>query len=544
MKYPYNAKILEHNIPASGPAACTFFAHVYLQNKSDWTWQQHSPEGNIIVLLLKIDGNVVGACPFPLPHAAPEKKVLFSFRWVSPDKIGNMSMELELVEQGIAPIETLLKTKIELKHPGADRSVSLVHTAFRHNPWYYLPSQGVYQSSSGRHYPLFVKEATGARFRDADNHEYIDYVCGWGACLLGYAEPRIARAVAQSLQTQSLTTLPNQLELELTEALCNLFPSAEMVLYGKNGSDVCTAAVRLARAFTRRPLVLFCGYHGWQDWNAEAFGFTHAAIPAHSPPIVHSFAPRNLPALKELFAQYSKQIAAVIIEPAAQIEGIDIPTQAADPNYLHAIARLCHENGSLLIFDEIFTGFRYLNGSVQQAVKIQPDLTCLGKALSGGMPLSALIGRRDIFETSMHQIAYDATFKSEPYSFAAALQAISIYQQEDVVTHVWEFGRRLMKGINELCQQFDIPAQMIGLPIRMTLAFDQSPDAVFMRTIVQQELLLEGIVCFRGFIFPSYAHAETVLVQTLDAFYAAFKQLKALRNSRKFISHLEIPLVQ
>ncbi|MEM9266409.1 MAG: aminotransferase class III-fold pyridoxal phosphate-dependent enzyme [Cyanobacteria bacterium P01_F01_bin.13] len=544
MTQSYSAKVLEHNIPTTVSAGSTFFAHVYLRNNSNWTWQQHSPNGNVIVLLLKIGDTVVGACPFPLRQVAPQENVLFSFRWVSPDKPGKFTVELELAEQGVAILATLLKTKIKLTNASKDRSISLVQTAFRHNPWYYLPSQGVYQSSRGGHYPLFVKTASGSRFHDADNHEYIDYVCGWGACLLGYADPRIAKAVSQSLQLQSLTTLPNQQELELTGVLCNLFPSAEMVLYGKNGSDVCTAAVRLARAFTHRPIVLFCGYHGWQDWNAEAFGFTHAAIPEHQPPVVHSFATRNPDALKNLFSQHSDRIAAVIIEPAAQIEGIDGPIREADSEYLSIVSELCKENGSLLIFDEIFTGFRYLNGSVQQTVKLKPDLTCLGKALSGGMPLSALIGRRDIFETSMYQIAYDATFKGEPHSFAAALQAISIYQQEDVVDYVWNFGRRLMAEINSLCKQFDIPARMVGLPIRMTLAFEQIPDAVFMRTIVQQQLLLHGILCFRGVMIPSYAHTHDDLKQTLAAFRSAFKHLTVIRDRNKFISDLEIPLVQ
>lgn len=211
---------------------------------------------------------------------------------------------------------------------------------------------------------------------------------------------------------------------------------------------------------------------------------------------------------------------------------------------MHAVADLCQRQGSLLIFDEIFTGFRYLKGSVQQAINLQPDLTCLGKALGAGMPISTLIGRREIFQAAMHQIAYDATFKGEPHSFAAALQAIAIYQHENVIGHVWSFGQFLMDKINALCAQFALPAQMVGLPIRMTLAFEQSPDSVLMRTIVQQQLLLHGVLCFRGFMIPSFAHTTAELEQTIAAFEAAFQYLATLCDRGDLIRHLEIPLIQ
>ena len=538
------AQVLEHNIPHTVPQNTIQFAHISVINDSDESWQQNSPQGNPIVLVMKMGGVVVGTSPLPLPTIKPKVQVIFSFRWQALGSLGKVELTLEWAEQNVAYIGILMQLEIELKSSSASHAEQLMNTSFQQNPWFYLPSQGVSWSrhSCSRRYPLFVEKAKGSKFWDIDGNEFIDYVSGWGACLLGYAEPRVVSAVTHSLNSGSLTTLPNALEMKLTSQLCRWFPSAEMATFGKNGSDVTTAAVRLARAYTNRQKIFYCGYHGWQDWNAESFGIPKT-IPIHNPAIVGSFPCQNIEQLKILFKQYPDQIAGIVLEPAAQVEGIDGPIQPANANFLKAVAELCHSGGALLIFDEIFTGFRYLDGSVQQAVNVQPDLTCLGKSLSAGMPLSALVGRRDIFQNAMGKIAYDATFKGEPHSFAAALAALSIYQQEPVVQTVWQFGERLMNGINQLCLELRVPAKMVGLPIRMTLAFENTPDATLMRTFIQQQLLLQGILCYRGLMIPSYAHSEADLRLTLKAYQLAFESLHESMMHGNLLKQIEIPLV-
>ena len=538
------AQVLEHNIPHTVPQNTIQFAHISVINDSDESWQQNSPQGNPIVLVMKMGGVVVGTSPLPLPTIKPKVQVIFSFRWQALGSLGKVELTLEWAEQNVAYIGILMQLEIELKSSSASHAEQLMNTSFQQNPWFYLPSQGVSWSrhSCSRRYPLFVEKAKGSKFWDIDGNEFIDYVSGWGACLLGYAEPRVVSAVTHSLNSGSLTTLPNALEMKLTSQLCRWFPSAEMATFGKNGSDVTTAAVRLARAYTNRQKIFYCGYHGWQDWNAESFGIPKT-IPIHNPAIVGSFPCQNIEQLKILFKQYPDQIAGIVLEPAAQVEGIDGPIQPANANFLKAVAKLCHSEGALLIFDEIFTGFRYLDGSVQQAVNVQPDLTCLGKSLSAGMPLSALVGKRDIFQNAMGKIAYDATFKGEPHSFAAALAALSIYQQEPVVQTVWQFGERLMNGINQLCLELRVPAKMVGLPIRMTLAFENTPDATLMRTFIQQQLLLQGILCYRGLMIPSYAHSEADLRLTLKAYRLAFESLHESMMHGNLLKQIEIPLV-
>jgi glutamate-1-semialdehyde aminotransferase len=410
-----------------------------------------------------------------------------------------------------------------------------MESAYLRNPWFYLPSEGIHWSSSGAHYPLFVQEANGARFHDAEARAYLDYTCGWGACFLGHAEPRIAQAVADSLRRRALSGLPQDIEIELTERLCALFPGTEMALFGKNGSDVTTAAVRMARHFSGRPLILYGGYHGWHDWNRPD---ETQAVP---------FAPGNIQDLAELFARYRGQVAAVILEPAAWVGGVEGPVPDADPDFLYGVCKLCRREGALLIFDEIFTGFRYRKGSVQRAFGIRPDLTCLGKALGAGFPISALLGSRRIFFAVMDKIRYHPTYKGEPHAFAAALQAIRIHETEKPYVKVWNFGSKLMLGIDALCRRHNIAARMEGLPIRTVLRFAPTPDDAargpLVRTFLQQQLLQRGMVSFRGFLMPTAAHSQEDLSETLCIFDESLKALRQAELAHTLVKQLELPLI-
>jgi glutamate-1-semialdehyde 2,1-aminomutase len=407
-------------------------------------------------------------------------------------------------------------------------------TALERNYWFYVPTEGVYWAAGGSHYPLFVRDAKGASFIDAEGQEYIDYVMGWGACFLGYAAAPIADAVARTLTQTPLSALPNLLELELCEALAARFPCAEMTLFGKNGSDVTTAAVRLARNATGRPFVLFGGYHGWHDWNSPSLG---------NEPASADFASGDLAAVEAHFAQRPGQIAAVVVEPAARVAGIDGPVSVADADFLGALRRLCDREGSLLVYDEIWTGFRYLDGSVMAHTGVIPDLVCLGKALANGMPLAALTGRSEIFRSAIHRINYTPTFKGEVYSFAAALAALEVYRERDVAAEVWAYGRNLMEALDERFSATGVPLAMSGLPVRMVPAFqiDDVRRRTLARTLLQQELLKAGIVSFRGFMLPSAAHGEREFEQTLAAFDRALPVVRRALETDGFARVLEVP---
>jgi glutamate-1-semialdehyde 2,1-aminomutase len=548
MQRQYRPEVITHNLPRAMPTGTMRYLHIQLRNTSGQDWHRRAPCGNPPRLLLTVDRTVVGRATLSSPNVVVGDEATFSFRWRSPDQPGTIPVGLELVEPGLPFLSPgsvqLLCAELELHLPNNSRSEALMHSAFQHNPWFWLPSEGIHWSASGGRYPLFVISAAGARCRDAEGREFVDYVCGWGSCLLGYADARVTAAIAESLRETAITTLPSVREVQLAEALCARFPGAEMVIFGKNGSDVCTAAVRLARAFTGRTVILHSGYHGWQDWCVEPRGFAHTSVPERERRLVYRFPSDDLNTLSALLEANRGRVAAVMLEPAVQIGGIEGPIPDADPGFLRAVSKQTRRAGALLVFDEIFTGFRYPGGSVQNAVGLRPDLTCLGKALGAGMPLAALIGRRDVFESGMHRIAYDATFKGEPHSFAAALRALSIYDEADIPGRVAAFGRRLIDGIEERIVRHGIPARVVGTPIRLTLSYPDRRDAVFLRTFVQQQLLLHGVLTFRGVMMPSAAHNDADLAWTLSAYDATFTALRNALQRNAVLENLEIPLIQ
>jgi glutamate-1-semialdehyde aminotransferase len=216
----------------------------------------------------------------------------------------------------------------------------------------------------------------------------------------------------------------------------------------------------------------------------------------------------------------------------------------ADEQFLRELASLCRSRGTLLIFDEIFTGFRHPHGSVQRATGVYPDLACFGKALSSGLPLSALVGRRDVL-SHVREIFYHPTFKGEAYSFAAAAAALRFYVETDVPTVVATFGTKLMQGVDDVSERVGVDGGMVGLPYRMVYRF-REPDAcrrALMRTLLQQELLKGGVMTFRGFLLPSIAHGDSELGRTLSAYEAALRRVAEACDSAYLEPSLEIPTI-
>jgi glutamate-1-semialdehyde aminotransferase len=377
--------------------------------------------------------------------------------------------------------------------------------------------------------------------RDAEGNEWIDYVMAGGAALLGYAHPEIQAAIARQLTSSAVATLAHMLEVRVTELLCEVIPSAEMVLFGKHGSDACTAAIRTARLHTGRRKVLYSGYHGWHDWFAEIL--QPRLTPPGEPAALFPFELNHGAAFDACVEAHRGEIAAVILEPAAQAVTLDDPPGEADPAFLRHVADVCRAQGAVLIFDEIVTGFRYPHGTVQRATGVSPDLTCLGKALSGGMPLSALVGRREVMRAAQ-QAAYMPTFRGEVYSLAAAAAALEIHRRQDVPGQISAIGEALRDAVNQLSDDLGIRGGLIGVPCRMIYRFDE-PDPkrrVPMRTLLQQELLQRGVLTYKGFMSPSLAHGARDLDETVSAFRGALARVREVAAEGAFVRHLEIPL--
>jgi glutamate-1-semialdehyde 2,1-aminomutase len=547
--YPYGVEWLCHNVPRGWAQGSMQAVYVRARNTGTRVWRASADGGKCVDLVMRFNGTVqhMARVPHDVPPGAP---VTFGFALLVPFVLFRSAAETEisfnLVEQNVAwfhdhGVESLT-VPVETLPAEAGAAAEALQVGGMTCNAFYLPSGGVSRGRDGKRYPLFARDACGCRVRDLEGNEWIDYVMGWGSALLGYARPEISAAIGAELGSGSVLGLPHALELEVAQRLCETIPCCEATLFGKNGSDVCTAAVRIARMHTGRPNVLFSGYSGWQEPFAQAFE-PGLAQPGHAQ-TAFRFTTGDMARVRALFAEHAGQVAAVILEPAAQVEGVDGPVRDADPAFLRALADTCRQHGALLIFDEIMTGFRYPGGSVQKATGVVPDLACFGKALTSAMPLSVLVGRRDVMK-SVGRIFYHPTFKGEAYSFAAAAAALRIYENEDVPGRVAAFGRRLMDSVNEASRRAGVDGALVGLPFRMVYRFNE-PDAgrrTLMRTLLQQELLKRGVLSFRGFLLPSTAHGDAELEQTTDAFEAALRRVAEVGGRNCFEEELEIPPV-
>ena len=426
---------VDHNIPASIPANTLRACWLSLENRGSTPWHQDNRHRSGPGLAIYVNESCLTTLKIPAPIVQPNERVTLHWTFRTPAAVGSQVLKIVMVGTDAAPIDpdgATLRVNFETTNEAPSATSRLMDEAFARNSWFSFPSQGISWSTTGHGYPLFAREAKGCRLTDHEGRPYIDYVMGWGCALLGYANGRIQRAVGDALGSAGILSLPSLLEMDVTRMLHASFECAEMAVFSKNGSDVCTAAARLARRYTGRLTILVCGYHGWQDWYVESFGFHTTGVPERSEPLIVRFPFNDLAEFKRLMKVHRGQVAAVMLEPAGPVEGLNSPLHDANPEFLNQVAAIARSEGSLLIFDEIMTGFRYPRGSVQRATGVTPDLACFGKALSAGMPLSALVGRARIFETAMSKIYYGPTFKSEAYSFAAAKAALMFYQEEDV----------------------------------------------------------------------------------------------------------------
>src|SRR3990167_6285478 len=235
--------------------------------------------------------------------------------------------------------------------------------------------------------PYFIKKGKGSHVWDADNNEYVDFVNALAAITLGYNDPDVTNAVKAQLEEGTIFSLPHELEMQVAEKIVEMVPCAEMVRFGKNGSDVTAGAIRLARAYTKRDHVAVCGYHGWQDWYIGSTA-RNLGVPKSTRDLTHVFTYNDIDSLNKIFKEYPDQVAAVIMEPMNTTEPLD--------GFLEKVRELTHKNGAVFIFDETITGFRYANGGAQEYFGVTPDLATFGKGIANGYPLSVLAGRKDI----------------------------------------------------------------------------------------------------------------------------------------------------
>jgi glutamate-1-semialdehyde 2,1-aminomutase/spore coat polysaccharide biosynthesis protein SpsF len=379
--------------------------------------------------------------------------------------------------------------------------------------------------------PVFLKRGKGCRVWDVDGNEYIDYVQGLLPNILGYAHDEVnAAAMAQYAEGHSFS-LPHTLEIELAERLTHLIPSAEMVRFGKNGSDATSGAVRASRAFTGRERIACCGYHGWQDWY---IGSTtrNRGVPQAVRDLTHPFPYNDLAALDALLSMHPGEFAAVIMEPVNFV--------TPKPGYLQGVKDLAHRHGALLIFDEICVGFHFGLGGAQKRLGVTPDLSAFGKAMGNGFPIAAIVGRADVMAV-FDEIFVSFTFAGEVASMAASMKVLDILEHTDALNRLASAGRKLQDGFNALAKQAGLNDRLscVGYPEWSLIKF---PD-LLTRSLWQQEMAKRGVLQLVTHNMTA-AHDEAAVQQTLEAYAAGFKTLAGWLSDADPAVHLEGPPIE
>jgi glutamate-1-semialdehyde aminotransferase/spore coat polysaccharide biosynthesis protein SpsF (cytidylyltransferase family) len=385
--------------------------------------------------------------------------------------------------------------------------------------------------------PVYLQRGHGHKVWDVDGNEYIDYIQGLLANILGYAHEEVNDAVIQQMQEGISFSLPHSLEITLAEKLKEIIPCAEMVRFGKNGSDVTAGAVRAARAFTGRDRVAACGYHGWQDWY---IGSTtrNAGVPEGVQKLTHTFPYNDLEKLEALLLQYPQEFAAVIMEPLNFTEPL--------PGYLQGVRELTQKHGCLLIFDEICSGWVFGLGGAQKLFQVTPDLACFGKAMGNGFPISCVVGKSDVMQV-FQEIFFSFTFGGEAGSLAAALKVIEILETTDALTQISQQGKILQDGFNSLAREAGLGNRFecTGRPQWGLLKFKNSEgkESLLERSLFQQETVKRGILLLATHNMCA-RHDALSTERTLQAYAAVFKTLKNWLGDEKPERFLEGPAIR
>jgi glutamate-1-semialdehyde 2,1-aminomutase len=399
--------------------------------------------------------------------------------------------------------------------------------------------------------PVVIESATGCRIRDVDGNDYLDYIGSWGPMLLGHAHEEVISAVQKAVRCGLSFGATNPSEVDLAALIVEMVPSVEKVRLVNSGTESTMSAVRLARGYTgRHDIVKFEGcYHGHSDCllAKAGSGAMTLALPdsAGVPPAVTQntiILPYNdLSAVEQLFSEKGDQIAGIILEPVAGNMGVIVP----QAEYLQGLRNLCTKNGSVLIFDEVMTGFRVALGGVQERLGVMPDLTCLGKIVGGGMPLAAYGGRSDIMDcvAPIGTVYQAGTLSGNPIATAAGRATLEILKKNpDVYDLIERRAARLEEGLQSLASKHGVAVCSNRMGSMMTMFFQAGPVvdytsakasntsqyAEFFRGMLAQGIYLAPSQFEAAFV--GSAHGEQEIEQTLEA---AEKVLSKLNESTR-----------
>lgn len=396
--------------------------------------------------------------------------------------------------------------------------------------WTQLISRRADQFANGVS-PIYAQRAKGARFLDVDENEYIDWVNGVGAIILGHADDVVDGAVKEQIDRGSIYTLNSPLEIELAEELIDTIPSAEMVRYTKGGGEACAVAARIARGATGRDIILFCGYHGWHDWYQAAnfgvdpesgeypfAGIEPIGVPRALANTVIPFSYGDATQLAKLLDEHKGRVAAVMMEPARS----ELPPEG----YLEEVRRLTKAHDVVLIFDEVSCGWRPALGGIQEITGVIPDMTVVAKAMSNGYPMGAVVGSRAVMEAAAIMFI-SSSYWSDNVGMIAALTTLRELKRRNGVAYFYEVGEKLRGALNAAIADAGLEGACKGLAsnpyIALTLPAEVNRGKV--NTLFVQEMARYGIhtsVSFKA----TLAHGDDEIARTQTAATAALGTIR------------------
>ena len=393
---------------------------------------------------------------------------------------------------------------------------------------------------------VFISKGKGSKVYDIDGNEYIDYVCSWGALILGHSHPSVVKAVQTAAQKGTSFGAPTIAETEVAAIICDAFDSIEKIRLVSSGTEAAMTAVRLARAFTGRDYILKMSgcYHGHSDSMLVCAGSGSAefSLPL-CPGVPRSLAAftiivdyNDIDAAVQVFKKYRNKIAACIIEPVAANMGVILPK----PGYLRSLRRLCSENKSLLIFDEVITGFRFCFGGAEKIFKVRPDLTCLGKIVGGGLPAAAVGGRAEIMDmlAPTGPVYQAGTLSGNPLATAAALATLKILKNKNFYSRLEEKSEMLRDGLLDAAKRTSVSLTVNRIGSLLSCFFSEKPvenftgaksaNAEFFKEFFAQ-MLKNGIYLapspFEA-MFICAAHSKKDIEKTIIAAHNSLKAIK------------------
>ncbi|NWF89861.1 MAG: aminotransferase class III-fold pyridoxal phosphate-dependent enzyme [Ignavibacteriaceae bacterium] len=363
--------------------------------------------------------------------------------------------------------------------------------------------------------PKYLVKGKGSHVWDADENQYLDYNMGIGPLVLGYSYPSVDAAILDQLKDGITFSLMHPLEVEVAELIREIIPNAESIRYSKTGADVTSAAIRLARAFTGKDKILCCGYHGWHDWYISVTS-RNSGIPSAVRDLTYTFNYNDLGSLQK---SIDNDTAAVILEP--------VVFEEPKNNFLHDLADLCKRKNVLLIFDEMWTGFRMEIGGAQEYFGIIPDLATYSKAVANGMPLAVLTGKKEIMRLAENEVFFYTTFGGEALSLAAAKATIKEIINNRVPMQLNDKGKILKDGYNNIVNELSINCtKCIGYNFRSLVTFNHPTiDSLLLKSFVQQEMIKRGIL-WSGYHNISLSHSHDDISYTLTAYKEVLQLLK------------------